>query len=588
MAFDTRITSTRDLRSANVTGVNNWNLKRDLLISFVEYLETVKSELPAPIQSGAMPYFTLDQGAGKVKVNPHISSRLSRDNFVVSDLSHSDIKDYRQAVKTILENNELWDNQWNRSLAVMTKIGFGSAGMSISNAGRTALTESLQSFACAVRQAKGTPITIEEFIDCIKNEDTVTTMNRNARTNTVIANQYWERFERFVDETDDGMDWASSCVWIANAIYTPYLNSGTYKFYRQDQYPSFKNNYKDMIRDIKRNPRKNDVRFIYEGAGMAEDKWNPADIIAVKSTFDNRKDFQPSGNSAITADMNDRILKQTVQLIDDFRDLYEYNKWIHEQFVAKNIIPISLKKTNTANVHKEVISMPDVAKLQDFVDLNVNVTRVKYDATNLKCQIYFDVAGMPDTYLDARGFEESGSIADIQIQLQQTGSAANHGKVTLPVTYLITRLSKGTSYFTRLQQERRRIFGQSYDKGFFRYQQVDRDFASDSLVLENKRRYVQYINMLGGRSGDEGPTLNEIDRLHRGNNLRAVAKFVKNKVQSFEVGYLLDNNPMLHRDIKDNILKSMYLYASSKGFYLFRDDKVRSYMKSSTYLKVGG
>ena len=70
-------------KSANVTGVNNWNLKRDLLIAFVEYLETVKSELPAPIQSGAMPYFTLDQGAGKVKVNPHISSRLSRDNFVV-------------------------------------------------------------------------------------------------------------------------------------------------------------------------------------------------------------------------------------------------------------------------------------------------------------------------------------------------------------------------------------------------------------------------------------------------------------------------------------------------------------------------
>ena len=131
-----------------------------------------------------------------------------------------------------------------------------------------------------------------------------------------------------------------------------------------------------------------------------------------------------------------------------------------------------MKKTNTANVHREVISMPDVAKLQDFVDLNVNVTRVEYDATNSKCKIYFDVAGMPDTYLDARGFEESGAIADIQIQLQQTGSAANHGKVTLPVTYLITRLSKGTSYFTRLQQERRRIFGQAYDKGFFRYEQV--------------------------------------------------------------------------------------------------------------------
>ena len=59
-------------------------------------------------------------------------------------------------------------------------------------------------------------------------------------------------------------------------------------------------------------------------------------------------------------------------------------------------------------------------------------------------------------------------------------------------------------------------------------------------------------------------------------------------VQSYEVGYLLDNNTLLTKQIKQNILKSMYLYASSKGFYIFRDAKVKSYMQSSTYLKVGG
>ena len=56
----------------------------------------------------------------------------------------------------------------------------------------------------------------------------------------------------------------------------------------------------------------------------------------------------------------------------------------------------------------------------------------------------------------------------------------------------------------------------------------------------------------------------------------------------YEIGFLLGKNQVLRQEIKQNILKSMYLYASSKGFYIFRDAKVKSYMQSSTYLKVGG
>ena len=74
----------------------------------------------------------------------------------------------------------------------------------------------------------------------------------------------------------------------------------------------------------------------------------------------------------------------------------------------------------------------------------------------------------------------------------------------------------------------------------------------------------------------------------RTKSMLEIAKYIKNKVQSYEVGYLLDNNTLLTKQIKQNILKSMYLYASSKGFYIFRDAKVKSYMQSSTYLKVGG
>ena len=80
-----------------------------------------------------------------------------------------------------------------------------------------------------------------------------------------------------------------------------------------------------------------------------------------------------------------------------------------------------------------------------------------------------------------------------------------------------------------------------------------------------------------------------IQKMQRGreSNL-AIAKWVKDKVQSYEVGFLLSNDKALGEEIRKNILKSMYLYASSKGFYIFRDAKVKSYMSSSTYLKVGG
>ena len=582
MAYDKAIHNARDVDSAHVDS-SDWRYNKNLLKSFLQVLEAMSTHLPRQITSGATHYFALDQGNGKVKVNPHISSRLPRDNDVIGELSHSDIKDYRQAVKSVLENNDLWDS--NYKTTVFTAIGFGSTG-SKSPAQSTAINESLQAYACACRQAKGSKLEVGEFIDILNEEDDVKILSSKAKQNTIIDGKFFNEFKDYVNMSDAGGDWAASSVYIANKIHSPYVSGGTYNFYRQDQYKEFKKTYTDMKNKIKKSPLKRDVAAVYGNIQMAEDKWNPADIIAVKTSYDGRKVYKPSGKSSLKADNTE--MKNAVKLIDDFKDLYEYNKWINEQFHKKNIIPISLKKTTDKNPKVEIIDMKDVKTLKAFLDMNVNVTSIDWKQDAQKCIINFNAPNFQGGFLDARGFEESGKLADIQIQLQQ-GKDASHGKVTLPVTYLITRLSKGTSYFSVLQSMRRKCFGNPMNRNFFDYKVIRDDFKDDSSVLANTPAYATYISKLSGGKHSKSKVLEQVQRMQRAReSLITIAKFIKNKVQSYEIGFLLGKNQVLRQEIKQNILKSMYLYASSKGFYIFRDAKVKSYMQSSTYLKVGG
>ena len=582
MAYDKAIHSARDIDSAHVDD-KNWRYNKNFLKSFIQVLEAMSTHLPRAITSGATHYFALDESSGKVKVNPHISSRLPRDNDVIGELSHSDIGDYREAVKSVLENNDLWDS--NYKTTVFTAIGFGSTG-SKSPAQSTAINESLQAYACACRQAKGTKLEVGEFIDILNEEDDVKILSSKAKQNTIIDGKFFNEFKDYVNMSDAGGDWATSSVFIANKIHDPYVSGGTYKFYRQDQYKEFKQTYTDMKNKIKQSPLKRDVAAVYGNIQMAEDKWNPADIIAVKTSYDGRKVYNPSGKSSLQGDNSE--MKNAVKLIDDFKDLYEYNKWIHKQFKDKNIIPISLKKTIDTNPKVEVVDIKEVKSLEAFLDMDVKVTDIEWKLEAKKCLIYFDAPGFQEGFFDARGFEESGKMADIQIQLQQ-GKQASHGKVTLPVTYLITRLSKGTKYFNVLQSMRRKCFGSTINRNFFDYKVIGNDFKDDSSVLANTSVYAEYLTKLSGGKHPKSKVIEMIQKMQRGreSNL-AIAKWVKDKVQSYEVGFLLGNDKALGEEIRKNILKSMYLYASSKGFYIFRDAKVKSYMQSSTYLKVGG
>ena len=60
---------------------------------------------------------------------------------------------------------------------------------------------------------------------------------------------------------------------------------------------------------------------------------------------------------------------------------------------------------------------------------------------------------------------------------------------------------------------------------------------------------------------------------------------MKNKIQSYEVAYIMDSAP-LSKQIKDNILKSMWMYAASEGFTIFNKNKNVTFLLASSYISA--
>ena len=66
------------------------------------------------------------------------------------------------------------------------------------------------------------------------------------------------------------------------------------------------------------------------------------------------------------------------------------------------------------------------------------------------------------------------------------------------------------------------------------------------------------------------------------------ANYMKRKIQAYEVAWLIDHasasNPLTVK-MRNNILKSIWLYAASKGFMIFKKSSVKAYLLSGPYLK---
>ncbi len=494
--------------------------------------------------------------------------------------------------------------------------------------------ESLQTLAFAMRQEKNSDITYHELRSVMMSLTRTidSSVRRNCRIDYAKMNT---DFARWVSHGDEKLldAWIDSSVWIANAIVgSNHVGPSGYVYFQSGQLPAFRKTFIAICKRIRDNAVSPKVRMAYKvmatGTG---DKWNPADVLAVKSgkasTMNNDfaayARFRPSDpqikeferqNSDLENVMKKPGEKRSMSLIKDMNILYYYNKFVNDSYDSKDCIPISLKKVE-AEVQRNRDAEPipaappvrvvehDFAEtkgIQEALDLEIEIGKVDYKVDTGKCIVNFKLAGETGHYMDIRS--TSSDIRDVQMQLQK-GTVANHGKATLPIFSLITHLSKGgaairaqrakkkelfpTTRFPRAITHRKTTHSFSSWGIFDGYQKNREGDFSRATFLSHSTQWIKYIEWLSDNRIDS--ITSEFRSKFGTNNYKAAAKYLKNKVQSYEVGMILDKSRgEIGNLVKNHIMKSVYTQAASKGFRIFSDDNIVDYMTSSSYLKVGG
>ena len=465
--------------------------------------------------------------------------------------------------------------------------------------------ESLQVLALSLRQKKGSDVTGDDLASAMSD---LNGQSSDIKKSCVINYGRCHRtFNQWLSDPKSS-EWIDSSIWIANKVYPAYCRSGNYNFYRQDLVPGFKGTFKKLKDKMKKNTTSSVMKQMYEVVTVGEDKWNPADIIAIKSSdsakilreLENFNAEKRSSQSKKIREENEKIKAKgdggkMLHAMEDLDELYEYNQFIDDLFKSKTCVGISLKKATSKNVAMKVMRHSGVKGLKDSLAMKIEVTGVEYSDTNQKCIVNFSISGKEGHYLDIRGFESSRIIADIQVQLSKRGSSAAHGKVTLPVISLITRRSGGGRAFMQIKSKRSSIFrgvthARSNIHNFTDWKIFDAYKSDKDAVTNDAPKWGQYIQWLSGGKHRASSVVDEVSKIASGRNGSfAAAKYLKHKVQSYEVGYLLDKDQKsIREDIQNNIIKSMIAYAGSKGLIVFTDRRATAFMKSSTYLKVGG
>ena len=204
----------------------------------------------------------------------------------------------------------------------------------------TALYECLQAYACAARQSKGKDL---ESLYELKASNT-----RGADCDRTLK----QCLDKFIADEQ----YSYSVIATANKFFKDYGITSGYKFHRGST----------KVDNIYVNWRK-----FKTGSGITgDDKWNPADIWAIKNGYTQKTDS---------------------------KDLDEYNDFILEQYNAKKLIGISLKKVPKGTVKKAVY--------------NDGINEVS--ATFKRVKPMSDVTASKDVYITVK---YAGTDYDIQLR----------------------------------------------------------------------------------------------------------------------------------------------------------------------------
>ena len=275
-------------------------------------------------------------------------------------------------------------------------------------------------------------------------------------------------------------------------------------------------------------------------------------------------------------------------------ELARYNSWIHKNILDGTLIPISLKKVlKTTKV--DLISNPSI----DDYSIEVKNIRVSWEKTAQKIYIYFtveytmSVAGSKKKttksysyFFDCRNF---GPSTGVQFELGIDGSSAKQGKVaagpaamiidmTNPVIYnkikeVRTKFLKDNNFSEKLEKEfTSKIINKSRQKFFTDNEDINAIVKHTGWI----DLFSSYIENLSGETGFN------ID-----SNQQKALTYFKSKIGPVELGWIMTSNK-IQSTIKNNVLKSLYLYAGSQGLQIFDDSGLlkTSYFYNSSYVKI--
>ena len=158
-------------------------------------------------------------------------------------------------------------------------------------------------------------------------------------------------------------------------------------------------------------------------------------------------------------------------------------------------------------------------------------------------------------------------------------------RTTLGVFTVITKLSKGRMAFSKQRSFLRKLFpkkkipsGSSKEKHAFTSYDIFTGYAknkkgifSQATFTKDLQSWAEYLEFLSGGKHKKQQVITTLLKLYDKKPVDA-AKWLKNKVQSYEVGQVVDKAQSQIADlVKTNIMKSVYSQAESKRNKIVRE-----------------
>lgn len=228
----------------------------------------------------------------------------------------------------------------------------------------TALGECFQAYASAARQIKRRDLESADEVFSILDDSKIRL--------TVDADRTLKQCKEKLDPM-----WLYSGQAIANEL-SSYLGAGEYTFHRGS---SEVKKIEDLYKKLKK----------VAGISFDINKWNPADIWAIKKNFN---------------------------LKTDFKTLTDFNQYLYEQHTNKNLVGVSLKKLSStiSKPVQEIYNSKAAKKKAKFISYRINAKGKEFFSDSLSKDVYIT-------------FEEGRSRKEMQFRTFSAGMSGWQGEI---------------------------------------------------------------------------------------------------------------------------------------------------------------